>query len=51
MIEKLVEIILPERMTDLKRCCNEVGLKVKKCYGIGKDYCPKTCTYAKSKKD
>lgn len=46
---KYITLINPEAKEDLIKYCNEQKGIITKCYGFGKDYCPKTCKYARTK--
>jgi len=40
------QIIKSDGLKRLEDFCNEVNGETIKCLGLGRDYCPRTCTYA-----
>ena len=46
----LCSVICPEDLPDLDEYCREVKVNILHCYGYGRSYCPRICTYAKEMK-
>ena len=44
----LSNILLPDELEDLPKYCRQEETIIAHCYGYFKDYCPKTCNYARS---
>ena len=40
-------ISCPEALPDLAKHCREEEVIIMECYGYGKSYCPKTCSYSR----